>query len=309
MNIRQNIPEESGIQKPVFLPPRPLRLQPGHLKRALVQGKLVGVLSAGFFGVAALFGGQILGIRHEQAVFANGVPAIASSVTGYTADVTSGFVARTPVPGRDSGGGLWPDYVLKVEYTDAQGAGHRHDLEFFTPLGSVDQSAKILVRYDREHPEDYALSWAVAASGNRMVGVVFEIMIFGLLGVATLWGAYNIIHHGYDACRAAEDGEEVELQILSATDEIVENRPTGNVLYRYLVPGEPETKARKESLNKKESPLILDEGNRFMLGLRSLRNGGRILLVKHDLSPFVFTADEEKAVRDRLAVRRAAVSD
>jgi hypothetical protein len=297
------------LEKAVFLPPRPLGLQPSHLTGVWVGGVFVAVLGIGMFVIDAWLGGQILSVRHEQAVFANGVPALHSSVEGYRADITSLFMTRTPVSTPDSGDfALWRDYVLNVEYTDAQGAVHRHEQEFGTVFGSVDQRADILVRYEPQHPDDYALSWAVSASVNQLAGLSFEILICGLIGAGFLWGAFATIHQGYDARRAAEDGEEVELQVLSVKDEIVNGQRTGNVVYRYLVPGEPEAKARTQAFNMKKAPLMLDEGGHLMLGLRSPRNGGRILLVKHDLSPFAFAADEEKTIRDRLAARRAAGS-
>ncbi len=295
------------IGRRAILPPRPFQLRSGYLKLEWGLGVLLMLLAAGALVVAVLVGNEYFKLRHEEAVFADGVSAVHSSVKGYRADITSLFILRTEVPSRDPGGfALCRSYVLTVNYIDGQGTTHSQDFEFSTWLGSVDERSPVLVRYDSDHPENYALSWAVAAKGHRLVGTGLQIAVFGLIGIALFWSSWVLIHYGYDAKRASEDGEEVELQIVSAKELSQDDQPAENVRYRYRVVGDTEGKTHEEVLPKKNAPLFLDGVNRLMLGLRSPRNGGRILVMKDDLSPFSFTAEEKEGIHQRLAAHRTA---
>jgi hypothetical protein len=256
------------------------------------------VFGAAFLALAAWTGSKILRVHREQAVLANGVPASDLKVSGYQADITSLFINRMPVPPAHSGG-LWPDYVLNIEYTDAKGIVHQSEREFGGPFGYVDEGADIQLRYDPQHPDDYALSWAVAVGGSETAGSILEFLILGFIAFVFVAAGWAVSQEFYDARRAAEDGEEVELQIVSAKEQFANGQPTGMVVYSYLVPREK--KVRKRSLDKKKPPLMLDEGGHFMLGIRSHRNSGRIIPVLQDLSPFAFAAEEEKEIRGRLA--------
>jgi len=288
----------------MILPQRPLQLHRTLPQKRILGFLIIVVFSAAFLAITVWTGAKILRVRQDKAVFANGVPAKSFNVWGYQADITSLYVNRMTVPPLHSGG-LWPDFVLTVEYTDAQGVVHQSERECGGPFGSVDDGPDLLVRYNPQHPDDYALSWAVAVGGNEIAGDVFEFLFLGSLAFIFAAVGWGISQEFYDARRAAEDGEEMDLQIVSAKEQFTNGQSTGMVLYRYLVPGEH--KERQQSLDKEKPPLMLDESSKFMLGIRSPRNGRKVVLVSHDLFPFAFTAEEEKAIRERVAFCQVAL--
>jgi len=287
----------------MILPQRPLQLHSSLPKKKVLGLVILAIFGTAFLALAAWTGARILHVRHERAIFAIGVPASDVNVSGYQADITSLFINRMPVPPLHSEG-IWPDYVLSIEYTDAQGKVHESDREFGGPFGVVDETANPVVRYDPQHPDDYALFWAVYAGGSEIAGDAFEFLIVGFLAFIFAAAGWGITQEFYDARRAAEDGEEVDLPVISAKEQFTNGQPTGMVLYRYLVPGE--AKERQVTLNKMKVPLMLDDG-KSMLGIRSPRNGSRVVLVLQNLCPFTFTAEEEKGIRERLASRQVAV--
>jgi hypothetical protein len=136
------------------------------------------------------------------------------------------------------------------------------------------------------------MAWEIA----QVTMAVFMI----ILGIVA---TFESSHRAHDASRAAEDGAEVELRIVTVAVLETEFR------YRYHVPGEPETKTRTVLVPKDKPPLLLDKDAHFMLGLRSPRNRGRIVVLGADLAPFAFTPDEQQTIRNLLEARLASASE
>ena len=109
-----------------------------------------------------------IGATHTASrIWADGVPAVGGSVHGHR---TSKF------------GMTWlvASYDLDVSYEDAAGNHHDGNHSFWTMIGGPDTDDQPELRYDREHPDKFAVSWEIAASGARLRATI----ILGLVCTA-----------------------------------------------------------------------------------------------------------------------------
>jgi hypothetical protein len=273
------------------LPARPLKLQPGFVRRnhllavAFVLPGLVALI-----GYPVWQAGEARAIVADGAVWRTGVPASDVRVSGE----------------RTSHDFILHSYDLRVSYSDRQGAAHQGRVTFDSLLTSVSDGADVEVRYDPRRPERFALSWAIALGGARWAAFAF-LTVAGIgIGLLFLVLARESIRRVADARDAARASEEVELEVLST--EVIKQygRSTGVVKYRYLVP-RPTGKAKKREITfnrrKHQRPLFADQAETRLLALSTPTAPDRPVILRGDLYPFDVPAWERDAALARLEKR------
>src|SRR5882672_5989534 len=129
----------------MLLPPCPLRLKASFVWRFQLGGivlVLVGVASA--IGYAWWQYSAVRELLDQTSIWAAGVPALRTEVGGK--ETTHKFIFHS--------------YELDVTFLDATRTKHESKLEFDSFGSEVDQTATPQVRYLKDDPGRFALSWA-----------------------------------------------------------------------------------------------------------------------------------------------------
>lgn len=276
-----------------ILPSRPLRL-----RRGFALWSYVGAVTMGLVGAAALVAyvvwqlGEARQIQTDQAIWDHGTPAESSSVSGR--ETSHNF--------------LFNSYELDVEYVDAQSQTHRRKAEFSSLFASVDQKTDADVRYDPANPERFALRWAIDLNGYRWAAFAF-MMAAGIgIGLAFLVLALGLFRRASDARAAAEDSQEVEIEVLKVVELSQHGRPTGTTQYHYQLTTEAGKTVKRNvafRTSKGQSPLYTNAQKTRFLALRTSRMPDRPVILRNDLYPFDVSPEERAEVEKRLARRVA----
>jgi hypothetical protein len=272
-----------------FLPARPLRLRPSFVARSALLGGVFLVLGAAiaFFGGRWVWVDEVQGILRDKEVWATGAPAMGGKVDGQ--EKSNQFILYS--------------YDLKVEYRDAWGKDRSGTSSFSLLFSSLDTARPPAVRYDPKSPDQFTVSWAMDELGARWGAAgLYAFGVLALSGSLLLigWGASRRL---LDARRVAEQSDEVRLFVVSRTQQVVNGQVTGATIYRYSVPealgGDGKTE-QEIVLARGEAPLFADEGGNVMVALVSPIAKTRPVVVRRDLYPFDFTADEAREIRERM---------
>jgi hypothetical protein len=276
-----------------ILPSRPLRL-----RRGFVIWSYFGAISLGLVGAVALVAyvvwqlGEARQIQTDQAIWDHGTPAESSSVSGR--ETSHNFLLNS--------------YELDVEYVDAQGKTHRKKAEFSSLFASVDQKTDADVRYDPANPERFALRWAIDLGGYRWAAFAF-MMVAGIgIGIAFLVLALGLFRRVTDARAAAEDSQEVEIELQKVVELSQHGRPTGTSQFHYQLTTEAGKTVKRNvafRTSKGQSPLYTDAQKTRFLALRASRAPDRPVILRNDLHPFDVSPEERAEVEKRLARRVA----
>lgn len=276
----------------MLLPPCPLRLNASFFWRYLLGG-----LALGLIGLAAAVG---LGIWQYEAitqlldqtrVWRDGVPAVRTEVSGK--ETTNKVIFHT--------------YALDVHYFDAGGAVHDAKLEFDTLATEVDQTVDPLVRYARDDPGRFALSWAMDVKTSRWVSIGFMLVAgFGLVSGCFLLLGYGALRRLTDARRCARRSDEILVRVTKATQQFVNGR---HKMTEYLYSGQTldgRPVAGKVLFPPNYEPLFADQAKQVMVALVPQENLKRSVVLRGDFYPFELNADEQAKVRAGIASRRPA---
>ena len=276
-----------------LLPSRPLRL-----RRGFVLWSYLGALLLGLTGAVSLTAytvwqlGEAHQIRADHAIWDHGTPAESSNVSGK--ETSHNF--------------LYNSYELDVEYADAQGQTHRGKAEFSSLFASVDQKTDADVRYDPAHPERFALRWAVELGGYRWAAFAFMMLAGIAIGLSLLVLAFALLRRVLDARAAAENSQEVELELVKVVALAQHGRPTGTSQFHFQVTTEAGKTVKSNvafRTNKGQLPLYTDAKKSRFLALRSSRAPDRPVVLRNDLHPFDVSPEERAEVEKRLARRVA----
>jgi len=135
--------------KRTTLPARAFLVDP-----AFIRGRRIGigvciVMIALMAALSIYCAFDVIAMRREAAIWENGEPTEDASVDG-TSRVKFVFV----------------DYKLRVRYVAPDGE-HTGLQEFATIGGGANMHISPSLRYDRDHPDDFATSWGIEATAGR----------------------------------------------------------------------------------------------------------------------------------------------
>lgn len=264
--------------KRAILPARPLRLRGG----AYVKAALLALFMLALAGVAVLgttwFVSSAATIGRDKDVWARGVPAEGGHFEGER---------------RSKLGLAWfvASYDGTVSYTDAAGARYEGSVNFWTMFGGPDTDRTEL-RYDPDHPERFAISWAVEASGARWRAVVVMTLLLVLIAILCGVGAWAFIDDVRHRARIAATGDEVALRVVSADAVVREGKPTGKVRYELEL-------ADRQFTVEMPSVLPCAPADAAVLGLWLPGKPRSVLVLARDLAPLAVSHAERMQVLDR----------
>lgn len=276
-----------------LLPDRPLRLEPGYVRKTWLKAGLVSALFAAMGSAFVFSGGQELrAFLDERALWETGTPGPADVGGEVTTHEWLGFIP------------VGHEYKLHVKYLDDRGEARDAEVEL-TSLTELDTESEPEVRFDPADPSRVALSWAAQAGAGRWawdLGVP-------AMGLAFLLGAFAMVLNTrriVSSARAcARRSEERELPLVKAE----QLRANGKLLERwsvtYTLPPGLRGGGKKQTSTVEGEPIVLDR-----------EEGARVLaLVSPDaekptfptvaLAPFDVSPEERAAFEARLAAESA----
>lgn len=272
------------------LPSRPFGLRKSFLLRSylLVLVLLVlGPLAAG----AALWwqGGEARAIVHQGEIWRTGKPAAWAQTNGTI--TTRKF--------------FFHEYKLDVIWGDKEGHKFSSKLEFSSLHKTIDDRSPPKVQYDPNHPQHFALSYAIKLGWSRWALIFFDGLTLAGLGIGiAIWGvvALREVRH-VQSC--ATTGQEISLQcthIELLRDQ--SSRPSGVRKYFFSTraAGSGAEGSGSVTMPAGRKPLFRDENNQKptdMVALRSAAAPDHPLVLRDDLYPLSFTDEEAQLIRYR----------
>jgi len=271
---------------------RPLRLHPGFIRKTYL-----GMAACVIFGLGAAIGASVWQLGEARKLLA----ASALWQTGTEAEDAS-------LEGRETSHNfLFNDYNLDVEYVDQQGALHKAKLEFNTLFASVDQKSPVIVKYDPQAPDRFALSWMVDMKVSSWAAVAFMASIGLAFGLVGLFGFKQLTQKLAAARRAAVEATESSVALVQVVEMRQNGRATGVMKYQYnTTDAAGKTKRREVLFNvkKQEAPLYVDQANSKMFVLQPPAPHLPVVL-RNDFYPFDVPAHDRPALLARLERMRA----
>jgi hypothetical protein len=260
-----------------ILPPPPRVTSPGRVKKKIGGSIFIGILGLAMLGGMGWYAVSIFtGIVDDHDVFARGVPAAQSSVSGSERSRKLFF----------------HEYDLTLTYTDKHGKSHSVHQSFDTAFGEVDEHARAEVRYDPKSPGVAVTSWSLDVTASRVV--------WGLLvaAIALVGGflPYAAVRGGRDAFLerdAARDGREVRVRITEKSRD-----QYGNVTYELTAEVAPGDVVKGRATLNRKTPWTLGQGE--ALGVYSEQHR-RVFLLESDGLPVVLDDRQLAEARARAA--------
>lgn len=263
-----------------LLPPRPLRLDERALRvrrlKKLALNAFVLAVGLAFCGGAVWFTRELLA---ERALWDRGTEGRVLQLSGKVQE--HGKLGLT----------FFYDYQLDVRWADVQGQEHVGKTSFTRMFKAVpDRDPGLALRYDPSAPDQFVLSWA-AKGGLARDGMP---MMCAALGLLMLLGTVAMVRgerHRSETLRiCAEDGEE----FLCRVEKMWEYKRSHHVHYRL-----PDDGRLRKYVGDRPLVLVRD-GVRHVLALRSPRAPDAPFLVDADLSSFELSRDERTRIFDAL---------
>jgi hypothetical protein len=254
----------------LHVPARPLKLHP-----RFVAGRVFGVLMMAALGVGLgpwfayrQYQGAMSLLRTSK-VWQRGVPASSCSVDAKEA--TFKLVFHT--------------YEFKVSYHDNRGEQHSGTCEVDTVFSTIDQNRRPVLRYLRETPDAFALSWAIEVQNSAWVAWAFftatTVMFFCCIAVAVfLWNELHI------AFLCSQKSDEV---LLSVTKVSQEYQRVGHNLTVYHFEGENgrgQSLKGKVRFSERHGPLFANASKATIVALVSEQAPRKPVVLRCDLQPF-----------------------
>jgi hypothetical protein len=266
-----------------LLPPRPLRLRRDFVRRGVLAALPWLALSLALLGYGLSRGTQeALRLREEARIWEEGHDAGQSIARGQQLTQRS----------------LLRGYVLEVVYNDAEGIIYHRDLSF-EALAAVDTDQPAKVRYDTADPGRFALSWGIEVMGARWAALGLYSAFFGAAALLLFLLGLGALRPVLDARRAALRSDEVACEVLEIRPP---KREGGEILYRYRLLGARSPLEGEVSCPRAEGEPLFMNGRKHILALVAHRaRRPRPIILRDDLFPFEVSAEELRALRERLA--------
>ena len=182
---------------------------------------------------------------------------------------------------------------------DQAGQQHNGKVEFNSLFASVDQKSPAIVKYDRQAPERFALSWMVDMKGSIWAAVAFMSSIGLAIGVAMMSAPDQLSRKLTAARRAAVEAEESSVPLVKVIEMRQSGRATGVMKYQYnTTDAAGKTKLREVLFNvkKQQAPLYVDEALSKMFVLRPPAPHQPVVL-RNDFYPFEVPEHDRPALR------------
>jgi hypothetical protein len=205
-----------------LLPPAPRRLSSRYTSTRTV-GAIA--LMLGAIGVALGYG--IWQIDSAQQILRDG--RVWAEAKGSSPAIVDGHVTTHDF--------VLDSYKLKVTFSDQDGKKREGETEFETLFTSVDQNAPAEVHYAIDHPDQFALNWAIDVTGGRWMAFAFMAIIgVFLIGGSLAFLGYKLLSTTRAASRAALQGVEAICAVTLVEQQIVQGKTTGRLIYHYALP-------------------------------------------------------------------------
>jgi len=266
---------------------RPLRLHP-----AFVRKTYLGMIACVVFGLAAAIGmpawqmGEARRLMAASALWESGTEAEDASVDGR--ETSHNFLLNS--------------YNLNVEYVDQQGGMHKPKLEFSTLFASIDQKSPLIVKYDPQAPDRFALSWMADMKKSAWASIAFLGGIGIAIGLVCLFAVRQLAQKLAAARRAAVESVESSVALVKIVEMRTNGRATGVMKFQYnTTEGGGKTKLREVLFNvrKQQAPLYFDKEGSRMFVLQPPAPHQPVVL-RNDFYPFHVPEHDRPAVLARL---------
>lgn len=276
-----------------LLPPRPYKIRAIFTIKYLLGSGIfaIGALALAIYSVQWLWNDEIGGIERDKHLWNTGLIASGGSVSGQ--ERSNQFILYS--------------YDLKVDYFDVFGKSHRGECSFSMLWTSLDTSIPTAIRYNKDNPDEFVLSWEVDHLGARWGAVILlgvgVLMIIGTLGLL----AFGLTRKLRDVRRVAQQSDEILVEVISRKDQIANGTRTGAVIYLCRRPDKEAKKAEFECIMAKgEAPLCSDEAGTHLMALVAPNEAKSLWIMRRDFYPFDFTTEEIVNMRERIQSKTAS---
>ncbi len=272
-----------------------LRSHPVRLQRSFVRLSLLGILisiSVGLFlgGFVMLWlqKGLVVQTLEDSRIWRDGKQAAFGEVSG---DVTTNKF-------------VFHKYELKVLYRDDSGRTYRGTTTFDTIFSQVPENAPVQVRYLESDPSQFALSWSMEMRTNRWIEIgLFCAMGLLLLGALCVMIPRTLLRRYFDAMRCLQHSNEVIVHLAKVVQVTDKGRHI-NTAYHYVDTNDMGTKIKGVAVFPADrEPLFADHQKQTMIALVPHATPQRAVVLRDDLYPFEFPADDVTRIRTELPLR------
>jgi hypothetical protein len=278
---------EAGNTLSPVLPSRPFKLRRAFVVQRLAFAGLlatVGVIIA--VGGTIWEGGSLARMARDSRTWKRGVSA-------KWAEISVGQTAKNQV--------LFTS-TFHVSYRDRDDVEHEGEVEFTTFARNVPRDQPAQVRYDPNEKDRFALSWEIGSGWSRWVAPMVEIVLAVAVGLLLWWSRHLPLSRLRDARECGAASEELALPLVESEDVQYPRWPapkTGDRRYRVR-----DGERVHDVWFGRGGPLFADGARRYVVALRSAPREV-LVVVSADLRPFVFSPEEERAIRARIAANTA----
>jgi hypothetical protein len=268
-----------------ILPARKLRLRIGYQLKTYI-GSLLSLAVAVALGFGASCTVRSAGtILRDKEVWEHGIASDGGTLHGKR----NSHIGLT---------WLYAQYRGDVSYSDETGQRFEGSFSFDTMLGGPDIDDAAELRYDRDHHDRFAVSWAVEASGARWRAVVVMTLLLGVLAVTFAFLAWVLVADLHAERRMVATADEVELRVKACTPITKEGKPTGKWHHQLELVDDTGTTIRELAVTSAWL-LYCASDNARVFGLWRPGHPKRVIVLDRDCAPLAVTAAEREAIMQR----------
>ena len=202
-------------------------------------------------------------------VWQRGVPS--SSCTVEVKESTFKFVFHT--------------YEFKVSYCDSRGELHNGTCEVDTVFSTIDQGREPVVRYLKEAPDAFALSWVLDVQNSAWLSWSC-FAAAGILSFCCIAGVVFLCNELRLAFLCAQKSEEILLPVVKVSQESSRGGSKINVYHFQGENGRGQSLKGKARFSERQGPLFADASKTKMVALISEQAPRSPVVLRCDLQPF-----------------------
>lgn len=252
------------------VPARPLKLHPAFVARYVFGVLLMLAMGLGFGSWLAIRQYQgAMNLLGQSTVWQRGVPAPSCSVEGTRTTMKLVFHA----------------YSFRVSYRDERGNPRTGDLAVETIFSPIDDRREPVVRYLKEAPDRFALSWAIEVRNNSWLSwtLCSTVAVMSLCGISVAVFLFKELRL---AILCAQKSDEILLPITKVTKEYRRGEFNISVYHFEGANGRGQIFKGKARFSEQYEPLFADSSKTKMVGLVSVHAPERPVVLRCDLLPF-----------------------
>jgi len=211
-------------------------------------------------------------------------------VTAQDAHVKGEVITRTP--------SMLRTYELTVTFVDADGRRHEGELAFETGFEEINTQRPATVRYQRDDPRHFAVSWAVDAERARWKSIGWMLVAAAVISFLLAWFGVASLRQLRDT-RLCSRGT---FEVLARVTEIAAGNRRNTYRYAGRTPS-GRAISGEAAFPSQHEPLFADGAKTSLVVLVPTGHAGRPVVVRDDFYPFTLTEDQRRRVLAAIAGR------